>query len=330
MLKRSRAHRLRLLIPAIILCITSALGTALADEPVQLLSDIICPEADLSGDCFVDFADMAILASQWLQAGTACPSGFENCDANSANGCETNVASDVNNCGDCDYVCPDPPNGTASCQDGNCIVAGCNAGWGNCDGNIPNGCETDIYTNPNHCGSCGHVCDLPHAIEGCSGGNCTVTACESGYANCDGNTANGCEINLNDGGGTCAAATYLGQVCGDETGGTFCLSSQCQVGPSANARGEKWYRITVQECTSCMSNLHIWVRLYPPIDYDLYLYGPCGTLLDSSANSGTATETVDYEWNGDTRDFYIEIRYYTGNSCSNWSLQTWGGCDTGP
>jgi hypothetical protein len=318
------------LCPAIVLCIALAFGFARADEPAQLLGDVICPEADLDGDCFVDFTDLAILAAEWLQAGTACPDGFENCDANSANGCETNVASDVNNCGGCDYICPDPPNGTAGCQDGNCIVASCDTGWGNCDGNVPNGCETNIYTNPNHCGSCGHVCNLPNAMEGCSGGNCVITACESGYANCDGNTANGCEVNLNDGGGTCAAATYLGQVCGEETAGTFCLTSQCQAGPSASARGEKWYRITVQKCTSCMSSLHVWARLYPPADYDLYLYGPCGTVLDSSANSGTTTETVDYEWNGDTRDFYIEIRYYSGSSCNNWTLQTWGGCETGP
>lgn len=332
MFKRSIVPQL--LIPAIMLCIAFAFGTALADEPVQLLGDIICPEADLSGDCFVDFVDMAILAGQWLQAGTACPSGFENCDANNANGCETNIASDVNNCGDCDYVCLDPPNGTAGCQDGNCIVAGCNAGWGNCDGNTANGCETNVYTNPNHCGSCGYVCNLPHAIEGCSDGNCILTGCESGYANCDGNPANGCEINLNDGGGTCAAATYLGQVCGDEDGSFLCMVPQCVQGPSAQGCGEKWYRVNVQECESCTSDLHIWVRLQPPIDYDLYLYGPCGVLLDSSANSGTATEMVDYvvndTGNNDSRDFYIEIRYYSGSSCSNWFLQTWGGCETGP
>lgn len=314
----------------IILCFCFAFGAALADEP-----DVICPDADLNGDCFVDFTDMAVLAGQWLLAGVTCPPGFENCDANSANGCETNVASDVNNCGGCEFFCIDPPNGTAGCVDGNCIVASCGAGWGNCDGNTTNGCETNVYTNPNHCGSCGHVCNLPHAIEGCSGGSCTLTGCESGYANCDSNTANGCEVNLNDGGGTCAAATYLGQVCGDEYSSFACISD-CEEGPYILARGEKWYRINVQECpTSCVSSdLHIWVKLQPPIDYDLYLYGPCGTLLDSSENSGTATETVDYVWNdtggNDSRDFYIEIRYYSGSSCSNWLLQTWGGCENGP
>jgi hypothetical protein len=27
----------------------------------------VCPTADLSGDCFIDFADFSIMAAQWLQ-----------------------------------------------------------------------------------------------------------------------------------------------------------------------------------------------------------------------------------------------------------------------
>jgi hypothetical protein len=29
----------------------------------------VCPTADLNGDCYVDFADLAIIADQWLQGG---------------------------------------------------------------------------------------------------------------------------------------------------------------------------------------------------------------------------------------------------------------------
>jgi len=326
----------RLVIAALVFLVIIIVGISSADDPVQPLSDELCPEADLSGDCFVNFIDLGILANQWLQGPVSCPSGYEDCDANSANGCETYTAGDVNNCGDCDYVCQAIPHGTVGCQDGNCIVAGCDAGWDNCDGNTANGCETNILTNPNHCGSCGYVCNLPHAIEGCSSGNCFISACEAGYANCDGNTANGCEVYLDDGGGTCGGATYLGQVCGDEHTGFLCSSENCDNGPSANGRGEKWYQISLQECESCTANLHIWVQLQPPtnMDYDLYLYAPCGTLLDSSTNGGSQVERVDYVWNDtsgdDGRYVYIEIRYYSGNNCNNWSLYTWGGCPSGP
>jgi hypothetical protein len=32
-----------------------------------VFKEVVCPAADLSGDCFVDFADFAIMAAQWLQ-----------------------------------------------------------------------------------------------------------------------------------------------------------------------------------------------------------------------------------------------------------------------
>jgi formylglycine-generating enzyme required for sulfatase activity len=35
-----------------------------------------CPSADLTGDCFVDFEDFAILASQWLTTDPCIPDGF--------------------------------------------------------------------------------------------------------------------------------------------------------------------------------------------------------------------------------------------------------------
>ncbi len=293
---------------------TISVSICFADDFMPLMSEEYCPQADLDGDCFVNFSDMAVLARDWLVGAAPCPAGFEDCDANSANGCETNISSDINNCGDCDYVCPAIPHGTVGCQDSNCIVAGCDAGWGNCDSNTANGCETNILTNPSHCGSCGYVCNIPHAIEGCSGGDCYIIGCETGYANCDGNTANGCEAYLDDGGGSCAAATTLGSVCGDHRTGTFCTLDNCDFGPTAATRGEKWYRVYVQECESCTTDLHFWAKLQVPanIDYDLYLYSSCGVLVDSSTNGAGQMETVDYAWDDtggdDSRYIYIEVR----------------------
>jgi hypothetical protein len=74
----------------------------------------------------------------------------------------------------------------------------CNPGFGNCDGNAENGCETNLDTSSSHCGTCGNACPArPNATATCSMGECGFT-CNPGYADCDSNPANGCEVNLNE------------------------------------------------------------------------------------------------------------------------------------
>ena len=47
---------------------------------------------------------------------------------------------------------------TWGCYAGGCIVITCMDGYGDCDGDFSNGCETDITTDYN-CGDCGITCD---------------------------------------------------------------------------------------------------------------------------------------------------------------------------
>ncbi|MFN0252082.1 MAG: MopE-related protein [Kofleriaceae bacterium] len=61
-----------------------------------------------------------------------------------------------------------------------------------CDGLPNNGYNT--ATDPQNCGGCGNVCNLPNAFEGCAGGMCTVVACAPNFFNNDNNPANGCEF----------------------------------------------------------------------------------------------------------------------------------------
>lgn len=72
--------------------------------------------------------------------------------------------------------CADPtctpcavPNGEASCADGACTLQACGLGWGDCDGDPVNGCETSLRTSPEHCGRCGRRCEAGSV---CSGGTC--------------------------------------------------------------------------------------------------------------------------------------------------------------
>ena len=54
------------------------------------------------------------------------------------------------------------------------------------------GCA-DLRTNPLNCGTCGHACSTAMRQQmTCANGVC---ACEPGWADCDGNAANGCETN---------------------------------------------------------------------------------------------------------------------------------------
>jgi hypothetical protein len=90
---------------------------------------------------------------------TGCLAGFSNCNSNPTDGCETNLQSDVNNCGACGSACGTRPNTVAmNCAMGSCAITACQVGFANCDANAVNGCEVNLQTDVNNCGSCGHKC----------------------------------------------------------------------------------------------------------------------------------------------------------------------------
>jgi hypothetical protein len=124
----------------------------------------------------------------------ACPSnGFGNCNGNCADGCETSLET-LTDCGACGRACA-PPHATASCATGACVIATCDAGWGNCDNNPSNGCETPL-TTASSCGACGALCNDLQGPETCLSGICGC-GCAPGLGNCDKTCTNGCEAQLN-------------------------------------------------------------------------------------------------------------------------------------
>jgi hypothetical protein len=66
-----------------------------------------------------------------------CAGGLSCC-----NGACLDVANDLDNCGQCDKACPQPPNVAASCEMGVCQLGSCDPGYNDCDGDPTNGCET--------------------------------------------------------------------------------------------------------------------------------------------------------------------------------------------
>jgi cysteine-rich repeat protein len=118
-------------------------------------------------------------------------SGF--CGAPLTGNCEDNTATggtDDNGI-DCNNELPNTV--SAQCVTGACSNPACAPGYGDCDGDPTNGCETDVTTDPAHCGRCSTAsvdasCDTGLAnvaVAECQAGQCIVD-CAPGFSNCQG------------------------------------------------------------------------------------------------------------------------------------------------
>lgn len=115
------------------------------------------------------------------------------------------------------------PNASATCgPNGQCLIAACVEPYRNCDTELENGCEVNIQFSVVYCGSvscdeqANQGCNPPNAQRGCSGGKCAIGSCNEGYLDCDGQVANGCEVNASSDRlhcGSCIAVCANGQKC---------------------------------------------------------------------------------------------------------------------
>lgn len=171
---------------------------------------------------------------------TPCSAGTANCDGDTGNGCEADLATDAANCGACGSGC-----GDALCSGGSCACAGDLVLSGtrcisvqndprNCGG-IGSACGDDEYctggvcecrpglvrsggscvepaSDPTHCGSGGATCG---GGEVCSGGTCT-TSCGAGETECGSACVDTGSSDLHCGG--------CGRVC---EGNKVCLDGEC-------------------------------------------------------------------------------------------------------
>jgi hypothetical protein len=149
-----------------------------------------------------------------------CDAGWGDCNAMAADGCELPTVSDPANCGTCGNVCG-ANNATSSCSGGVCQIQ-CNAGYGDCDGVDANGCETELASSLDDCGSCGNQCGDFGGTASCNGGVCSVT-CDDDWCNCDGATDNGCE----DFCGTSSQCGACGVECDAPNATNGCDNAQC-------------------------------------------------------------------------------------------------------
>jgi hypothetical protein len=157
-------------------------------------------------------------------ATTGCETGWGDCDSNSANGCEIDLKASVSHCGACGKVCS-ASNAASSCVAGACQISKCNAGFGDCDGNASNGCETPT-TTVQDCGECRKACTAgSHATPACTNGTCGAQ-CQTGFGDCDAQAANGCEVDLTTDPKNCSACK---KACGTANGTASCDKSACKI-----------------------------------------------------------------------------------------------------
>lgn len=136
----------------------------------------------------------------------ACKPGFRDCNGKVADGCEVELANDINNCGMCGKACPAEPHANVICSMGSCVYS-CQQNYSDCDGSL--GCESKPAEDVRNCGGCGISCA---ENEGCCGAVCLSTLKDD--SNC----------------GSCGKTCGVGQAC---CGGA-CLDGKFKNVPSVD------------------------------------------------------------------------------------------------
>jgi len=244
---------------------TGADANLLVEYKMQATGDTdACVGTSCSGSCTTTATD----PSNCGACGTTCPSGAAcsngtcpaACGAGQTycNGACASTGSDPNNCGQCSNVCTKGticasgqctaplPNGAACVAASQCLSNTCTAGFCVAPACGPlqtlcNGVCESLETDPNNCGSCGNVCRTNNDTASCQQGICAIQSCNPGFADCNQNPADGCEVNLNNNAlncGVCGNACISGQTCnngacvGQPVGGpcsnnVACASNAC-------------------------------------------------------------------------------------------------------
>jgi hypothetical protein len=153
-----------------------------------------------------------------------CRSPFRDCNVDlkkgcASDGCEVNTQNDPMNCGGCGIQCGA---GQECRDDGNgpqCLDTCEKAGLTEC----PYGCA-DLVGDKYNCGACGNFCPNPRANEqtSCRKGLCEKS-CLPGFADCNGDPTDGCEVDLKTHPANCGAC---GNQC-DYGAGQPCIEGKC-------------------------------------------------------------------------------------------------------
>jgi hypothetical protein len=157
----------------------------------------------------------------------SCTAPMADCTGGYKDGCETNLNTDVANCGSCTTACT-TAGGTPQCATGKCQIKSCNASNFDCNLTVLDGCEINTSNNSSHCGACtgaGTNCStaFPSGNGHCANSGCVFDGCAVDHADCDTVLSNGCEASLKTDSNHCGA-------CGTSCASTNASSTSCNGG----------------------------------------------------------------------------------------------------
>lgn len=176
----------------------SACGNACVDVLVDVNHCGACPTVCPMGSLCQAGACVASCPPATVRCGPSC----------------VRLESDVLNCGGCGQPC----DAGLACVAAQCSGL-CDAPLQGCDG----GACIDPLSDPQNCGGCGTECPpVPNAGRVCLYGTCARTNCNTGFADCNTQLADGCEVSLLTDDANCG---HCATVC---TGGQTCVVGVCQ------------------------------------------------------------------------------------------------------
>lgn len=134
-----------------------------------------------------------------------------------------------------------------------------------------------------------------------------------------------CALNTNP---ACGSAVNLGTIAGDS--GTPLITR--------TGVGEAFFMVRIQENSSSSRPLNARVRLQvpPAVDYDLVVRcASCASTVTKLSKLGVGlAEQIDVtradNFTDNSFTIYVEVRYYTGSSCSPWTLTISGNTAAAP
>ena len=182
--------------------------------------------------CALDHAQASCLAGTCTVK--TCDAGWANCDGQDANGCETDVAGGIDNCGACGLVCSLANAQQVACEEGACRLVACHPGFEDCDQVADNGCETNIWADPMNCGACSHTCPAAGGTPACAQGQCTVSSCNPGLGDCEPDIP-GCETDLSTSVNHCG---FCNNPCSLPHANAVCVHGTCTVGTCEKSYGD--------------------------------------------------------------------------------------------